>query len=290
MIVKKKEFTEQEIKEIRATLDVIDISLYDLLVKRKELRKTLENWKQNSVFDLSKELSESIQKITEQRKYNKEILSATAGIINASNFNEKKLTIGIQTKKDEPKILENLQKIYPSLSCINYQTYSKQKDIIDALATYPNMIASISIGKTSPKDVWWMSLLPEDKKNYKIISKIPFIDEGEDEEYFITKTHKYFNFDRSVFVLATSEAVNPNWLKTALHKINIPLYRIIDSTAIFNGTVLYLVEVSYKVKSGTDEILKLNETVNNVNIRMAGYLGGYFLPIIEKDKIISFHA
>ena len=28
MIVKKKEFTEQEIKEIRATLDVIDISLY----------------------------------------------------------------------------------------------------------------------------------------------------------------------------------------------------------------------------------------------------------------------
>ena len=44
-------------------------------------------------------LSTSIQKITEQRKYDRDILSLTAGLLNASNFNTHNLEIGIQSPK-----------------------------------------------------------------------------------------------------------------------------------------------------------------------------------------------
>ena len=45
MINKKKDLSEEEKKDILDTLDIIDISIYDLLVKRKELKAELENSK-----------------------------------------------------------------------------------------------------------------------------------------------------------------------------------------------------------------------------------------------------
>jgi len=39
-----------------------------------------------------------------------------------------------------------------------------------------------------------------------------------------------------------------------------------------------------------DDVFKLNETINGINIRMAGYLGGYFLSLMDNDKIVDFNS
>lgn len=286
---KKHKLSEQDIKEINETLDIIDISIYDLLVKRKELKEELSSVKKNTVYDLVKELSSSIQKITEQRKLDKEILIFTSSILNTSNLSNKNIEIGLQSKKDNEKFLSNIKNFFPMINSVNFKIFPKHSEIINSLLTYPNMLACIPATKTSPKDVWWIPMISPEKKNIKIVSKVPFIetDEGSNE-YLITKTDSFYNFDRSVIAIATSENITQNWLKTALHKINIPLYNIIDSTAIFNGTVLHLIEISHSISSNKDAIFNLNETINGINIRIAGYLGGYFLPLVDKDKIIDF--
>ncbi len=293
MINKKKELSAEDKKEILDTLDIIDISIYDLLVKRKELKTELENTKNVSVPNLFTELSSSIHKISEQRKCDDKILSLTAGVLNASNFFEKNIEIGIQSKKDAQnsfnRIRQNINSIFPLLNSVKYKSFSKNLAIIDAISTYPNMFASIPATKTTPKDVWWIPLLAKENKNIKIITKMPLIETGNDtEEYLIGKTDSCYGYDRSVIAIATSENITNNWLKIALHKINVPLYRIIDSTAIFNGTVLHLIEISYTINSEKDEIFSLNETLNGINIRTAGYIGGYYLPQVEKDKIVGF--
>lgn len=286
---KKHKLSEQDIKEINETLDIIDISIYDLLIKRKELKEELSSVKKNTVYDLVKELSSSIQKITEQRKLDKEILIFTSSILNTSNLSNKNIEIGLQSKKDNEKFLSNIKNFFPMINSVNFKIFPKHSEIINSLLTYPNMLACIPATKTSPKDVWWIPMISPEKKNIKIVSKVPFIetDEGSNE-YLITKTDSFYNFDRSVIAIATSENITQNWLKTALHKINIPLYNIIDSTAIFNGTVLHLIEISHSISSNKDAIFNLNETINGINIRIAGYLGGYFLPLVDKDKIIDF--
>lgn len=293
MIVRKKTLTEEEVKEINNTLDIIDISIYDLLVKRKELRKALDTNNKKSLYDLSTEISNSIQKITSQRKYDKDILKFTAGILNNSNLYGRNFDIGIQIKKEAVsyfnKVYSNIRNFLNFFPSLNYKAFSKHTDIIDGIKTNPNMLASIPSAKTNPKDVWWISLLSPEQKNIKIINKFPLIeDDTKDEDYLIGKTSTYYGFDRSIIVVATSETITNNWLKTALHKANIPLYKIIDSTAIFNGTVLHLIEISKKILSDQDFVFKLNETINGINIRFAGYLGGYFLPLLDKDKIVKF--
>ena len=293
MINKKKELTEDEKKEILDTLDVIDISIYDLLVKRAELKSELGMEKNFSYSNLFSELNSSIRKITEQRKSDNKILSFTAGVLNASNLFDKSIEIGIQSKKDAQnsfnKVVQNINNIFPFNSSIKYKSFSKNLAIIDAISTYPNLLASIPATKTTPKDVWWIPLLTKENNNIKIITKLPLIDTDDDtKEYLIGKTNNFYGYDRSVIAIATSENITNNWLKTALHKINVPLYCIIDSTAIFNGTVLHLIEISHTIQSEKDEIFKLNETLNGINIRMAGYLGGYYLSQVEKDKIIDF--
>ena len=120
------------------------------------------------------------------------------------------------------------------------------------------------------------------------ITKLPLTETEGEQSYIIGKTNSFYGYDRSVIAIATSETITNNWLKTALHKINVPLYKIIDSTAIFNGTVLHLIEISHSINSEHDKIFTLNETLNGINIRTAGYLGGYFLPQVEKDKIVDF--
>ena len=52
MINRNKELSDDEKKEIQNTLDVIDISIYDLLVKRQELKAEIEN-KKISISDLT---------------------------------------------------------------------------------------------------------------------------------------------------------------------------------------------------------------------------------------------
>lgn len=292
MINRNKELSDDEKKEIQNTLDVIDISIYDLLVKRQELKAEIEN-KKISISDLFADISVSIHKISEQRKCDNNILSFTAGILNASNLLNKNIEIGIQSKKDAQnsfnRISQNINTLFSFTKSIKYKSYSKNLSIIDAISTYPNLLASIPATKTTPKDVWWIPLLTNENKNIKIFTKLPFIETNDEvEEYLIGKINSYYGFDRSIIAIATSENITDSWLKTALHKINIPLYKIIDSTAIFNGTVLHLIEISHTIESDKDTIFSLNETLNGINIRMAGYVGGYFLPQVEKDKIVDF--
>ncbi|MBP3616139.1 MAG: hypothetical protein J6J27_04515 [Alphaproteobacteria bacterium] len=292
MINRNKELSDEEKKEIQNTLDVIDISIYDLLVKRQELKAEIEN-KKISISDLFADTSVSIHKISEQRKCDNNILSFTAGILNASNLLNKNIEIGIQSKKDAQnsfnRISQNINTLFSFTKSIKYKSYSKNLSIIDAIPTYPNLLASIPATKTTPKDVWWIPLLTNENKNIKIFTKLPFIETNDEvEEYLIGKINSYYGFDRSIIAIATSENITDSWLKTALHKINIPLYKIIDSTAIFNGTVLHLIEISHTIESDKDTIFSLNETLNGINIRMAGYVGGYFLPQVEKDKIVDF--
>ena len=300
----RKELSQDDVKSIKDTLDVIDISIYDLLKKRFELVAELnasnEKAGKNSSFfyNLSSSLALSLQRITEQRKYDLNILKYVMGIINVGNCAGVKVNVGMKvfgsskSKERYDKTMANIRNIFPfdldgkSLEC--YQ-FDKNIELVGALATYPNMLAVVPAAKAEPKDVWWISLISPDKRNYKIVGKTP-VDEVDDgmSDYLVARTNSFYGFDRSVIAIATSETITNNWLKTALHKVNIPLYRIVDSTAIFNGTVLHLIEVSRSVVGDDDDIFKLNDTVNGINIRIAGYLGGYFLPLVDKDKIVSF--
>ncbi len=294
MIAKRtKTLTEQEIKEIHSTIDIIDISLYDLIKKRCELISELNKNTNTTLHDLSKSLSLTIEKITNERKYDKSTLSTTIGLIKLLEITSRNMEIGISLKKEKvselESILSHIKNLFPLFDNIKYRVFPKYGDIIKNITSTNNLIASIPATHTTPKDVWWMGMLAPEKQNIKIINKIPLTEENDKiPEYLITNTNKYWNFDRSVIVIATSETVTHTWLKGALHRLQIPLYEVIDSTAVFNGTVLHLVEISYPIQSETDKIFSLNETINGINIQIAGYLGGYFLSIIDKDKILSF--
>jgi len=306
MMACKKELLVEDIESIKDTLDVIDISIYDLLNKRIELVSKLSENNKNKgktgrdlsfFYNLSKFLSLSVQKLTEQRKYNPDIIKCVMGIINASNVNGMLVSIGVKSDagnlEQYESTMSNIRNLFPfsfSGGKIGYYLFNKYTEILSAMTSYPNMLAVVPAVKTEPKDVWWISLISPDKENYKIVSKIPFDEKNrEQSDYLIAYTDLFYGFDRSVIAIATSETITNNWLKTALHKVNIPLYRIVDSTAIFNGTVLHLIEISKSVNVG-DDIFKLNETVNGINIRMAGYLGGYFLSLVDKDKILDFNS
>lgn len=291
---KIKPISNEELIELKNTIDVIDISIYDLLKKRMELSQQINKITNSSLFDVAGELASSIQKITAARKYDTGILLNVVGLIKAMAITEKNLTIGIVTGKDNlaaiQKILATFKTFFPLFSTIDCKLFAKYIDVIGAIYTSKNIIVSIPAVKTNPKDVWWMAMLTPEKQNVKIIEKYPMIDNtDENNSYMIANVDKYFGFDRSVIVIATSENITDAWLKTALHRIKIPLYNIIDSTAVFNGTVLHMLEISYPIQNESDSIFKLNETIDNINIRIAGYLGGYFLPIVEKDKIVEFN-
>ena len=306
MMAYKKELSVEDIESIKDTLDVIDISIYDLLNKRAELVSELSENAQNKgkagrnlsfFYNLSRYLSSSVQKITEQRKYNPDVIKCVMGIINTSNVNDASVSIGMKSEggnaEQYKRTMSNIRNLFPfsfSGGDVEYYSFDKHTELLSAIASYPNMLAVVPAVKTEPKDVWWISLISPDKKNYKIIGKVPFDEKStEQSDYLIAYTDLFYGFDRSVIAIATSETITNNWLKTALHKVNIPLYRIVDSTAIFNGTVLHLIEISKPVQAD-DDIFKLNETINGINIRMAGYLGGYFLSLVDKDKILDFSS
>ena len=290
MLIRKiKPLNEIEIQEINSTIDIIDISLYDLIQKRFELMAELNTKTDIKISDLSKSLSLSIEKITSQRKYNKTALSTTAGLIELINLTSKNIELGISSKQEISPILSHIQNMFPLFETIKYRIFSKYTEIISHITHSNNLMAVIPATKTTPKDVWWMGMLAPEKQNVKIINKIPLIEDNDkNPEYLIANCENHWNFDRSLIVVATSETITNTWLKSALHRLQVPLYEVIDSTAIFNGTVLHLVEISYPIDNLEDKIFQLNETINGINIQIAGYLGGYFLPIVDKDKILSF--
>lgn len=292
MLIRKiKPLNEGEIQEINSTIDIIDISLYDLIKKRTELMAELNAKTDLSISDLSKSLSLSIEKITSQRKYDKQTLSTTSGLIELINLTSRNIELGLVLKDELSSTSSYINNLFPLFDNIKYKYFSKYSEIISNITHSNNLMAVIPATKTSPKDVWWMGMLAPEKQNVKIINKIPLIEDyDKTPEYLIANSSNYWNFDRSIMVIATSETITNTWLKSALHRLQIPLYEVIDSTAIFNGTVLHLVEISYPISNLNDKIFALNETINGINIRTAGYLGGYFLSIVDKDKIVSFKS
>jgi hypothetical protein len=68
-------------KGIEDTLDVIDVSLYDLLVKRLELSRELESSRPAGVSEGFRSLSDSLRKITDARKYDPKVLDVVAGVV-----------------------------------------------------------------------------------------------------------------------------------------------------------------------------------------------------------------
>ncbi len=292
MLIRKiKPLNEGEIQEINSTIDIIDISLYDLIKKRTELMAELNAKTDLSISDLSKSLSLSIEKITSQRKYDKQTLSTTSGLIELINLTSRNIELGLVLKDELSSTSSYINNLFPLFDNIKYKYFSKYSEIISNITHSNNLMAVIPATKTSPKDVWWMGMLAPEKQNVKIINKIPLIEDyDKTPEYLIANSSNHWNFDRSIMVIATSETITNTWLKSALHRLQIPLYEVIDSTAIFNGTVLHLVEISYPISNLNDKIFALNETINGINIRTAGYLGGYFLSIVDKDKIVSFKS
>lgn len=279
-------FLIEDKEETVKTLDIIDISLYDLLVKKLDLQTEFLKSKfpaRDFVFNLI----HTINFITKERKYDSTILSTLYSIINiisSKSFKVSLFTLKILNKKTDT-FLNNLT--IPFLSDIPNTILYSNKEIINALASVNSLVA-VPVLKTLQKDMWWLDLLTKDTKNIGVVGKIPFIKQEETKEYFLlARSDNFYGFDRSLLVLATSEPITYTWLKAAMHKLNVPLYSLVDSTAIYNGTVLHLIEIS-KVIHEKDDIFQLNESINGINIRVVDLIGGYFLPLEDKDKILPF--
>jgi hypothetical protein len=153
--------------------------------------------------------------------------------------------------------------------------------------TSAGSIGVIPVGRTGPKDVWWMGLLAKDSSAFKVVGKIPLLGQA-NESYMLASADRAFGFTQSLIVLATSEVATPEYLKSALLRANIPLFRTVDSAAIFNGTQLHLAEIDKAIDGPSDPIFKANITFRDINVRFAGFLGGYFLPSADGGKIVSF--
>ena len=225
MLIRKiKPLNEGEIQEINSTIDIIDISLYDLIKKRTELMAELNAKTDLSISDLSKSLSLSIEKITSQRKYDKQTLSTTSGLIELINLTSRNIELGLVLKDELSSTSSYINNLFPLFDNIKYKYFSKYSEIISNITHSNNLMAVIPATKTSPKDVWWMGMLAPEKQNVKIINKIPLIEDyDKTPEYLIANSSNYWNFDRSIMVIATSETITNTWLKSALHRLQIPL-------------------------------------------------------------------
>jgi hypothetical protein len=282
----EKKMQPAEAAEMEETLDLIDISLYDLLVKRAEIIKRIGAAGTPSVLEDMRALAESVRKITSARRYDTDALNVVAGIIELAGWRGRNITVA--AAKGRESTGESSRNFHSLFSGINYRIFAKLADAVAFAGDTADAIAVVPAAKTTPKDVWWMPMCAAKGRGAKIIGRAPMIGESIDADYIIAQAGEAWNFDRSVIALATSETVTPQWLKSAMHRMDVPLYRAVDSTAIFNGTVLHLVEISRPVAGASDGISKLEGTIGGVNVRFAGYLGGYFLPVVEREKIVEF--
>ncbi len=294
MSLTNKQIKNEDLSEILNTLNVIDVSLYDLIQKRIELLSELPKSK-FSASDFIKTLTKTLSYITGERKYNKDILSIMINIINITLYKSNEINLYIANPKSYKNnwvntAINSIESVFPLPKFIRYDFIESNIEGLNIIKTSKNALLLVSAGKTLQKDIWWLSLLTPENKNIGVIGKLPLNNNFENDEfYLLAQAEDFYNFDRSLIVIATSEPITYNWLKSAMHKFNIPLYSLIDSAAIYNGTVLHLIEISSSIKPN-DDILKLNESLNGINIRTAGSIGGYSLPLIDKDKILQFKS
>ena len=131
MLIRKiKPLNEGEIQEINSTIDIIDISLYDLIKKRTELMAELNTKTDLSISDLSKSLSLSIEKITSQRKYDKQTLSTTSGLIELINLTSRNIELGLVLKDELSSTSSYINNLFPLFDNIKYKYFSKYSEII----------------------------------------------------------------------------------------------------------------------------------------------------------------
>ena len=122
MLIRKiKPLNEGEIQEINSTIDIIDISLYDLIKKRTELMAELNAKTDLSISDLSKSLSLSIEKITSQRKYDKQTLSTTSGLIELINLTSRNIELGLVLKDELSSTSSYINNLFPLFDNIKYK-------------------------------------------------------------------------------------------------------------------------------------------------------------------------
>ncbi|MDR1476942.1 MAG: hypothetical protein LBI17_02325 [Rickettsiales bacterium] len=285
-IMAERKTQPADVAKMEETLDLIDISLYDLLVKRAEIVGRIGAIRPPSILEDMRALAESVRKITSARRYDADALNVAAGIIELAGWRGRNITVA--TAKGHESAGANPRDFHSLFADISYKTFAKLTDAAAFAGASADAIAMVPAAKTTPKDVWWMPMIATKGKGAKIIGRAPLIGESPESDYIIAQAGDAWNFDRSVVALATSETVAPQWLKSAMHRMDVPLYRAVDSTAIFNGTVLHLVEISRPVAGANDGIFKLDGTAAGVNARFAGYLGGYFLPVVEREKIVEF--
>jgi hypothetical protein len=286
----KQHSRDVEAGRIRDTLDVIDISLYDLLVKRLELAAELESTRPASIGADFRELADSIRKITASRRYDPRVLDVVAGMVELVNWSARKVVVA---SIDNPEPSAMLRNFLPLLSHVGNRRFARLSDAALFAASRPDALALVPAKKTPPKDVWWLSLLSPEGIRGKVVGRAPVAGgpaalDSSDSYYIVAQAGEAWNFDRSIVALATSETVSGPWLKTAMHRLEVPLYRVIDSAAVFNGAVFHLVEISRPLSGPGDPLLKLEGNVGGVGVRCAGGIGGYFLPVLEQDKILKF--
>ena len=275
---------DSELNEILNTINTIDISFYDLLKKRMELSKFLPDSKYPAQ-DFINKVNHTITFITENRKYDKDLLLILTNIISLTNLYKINLYIVDDSDKESKNIIE---RFLPNPDFLKYEVVSSHKTALNILTKNKQNLVSIPAVKTSKKEVWWLDLLNFEIRNIGVIGKIPFTgDAVENEYYLLGQAKSLYGFNRSLLIINSSEPITFNWLKAFMHKLNISLYALIDSTASYDGSVFHLIEVSMEIMEQS-EILTLNESLNGINIRTVGSIGGYNLSLIDKDKILPF--
>ena len=218
-------------------------------------------------------------------KYEKDLLLMLTNIVSLTNLYKINLYIVDDNNKDNKNITE---RFLPNPEFLKYEIISSHKTALNILTKNKQNLVSIPTIKTSKKEVWWLDLLNFDVRNVGVIGKIPFATEpAENEYYLLGQAKSLYGFNRSLLIINSSEPITFNWLKAFMHKLNISLYALIDSTASYDGSVFHLIEVSMELTEQS-EILNLNESLNGINIRIVGSIGGYNLSLIDKDKIVPF--
>ena len=226
----------------------------------------------------------AINRITAQRRLDAGALSLSAGLAFLSLASAGRFAFAAP-KPD----IALLRDFYPLLAGVEFKPFAKTIDACAAINDDPKLLGQAPVAKTTARDLWWPSLLRENRQIF-IVGRMPFASNGSGGEHYILSREgkEPFGFDRSIVAFATSVQATPAWLKSALHRLNIPVFSVIDQVAVSGGAVLHLVELSHPVDSLSAPLFKMAEKLNDVAIRAAGYLGGYHLPIVEKDKIVEF--
>ncbi|MCL2438952.1 MAG: hypothetical protein FWD15_00390 [Alphaproteobacteria bacterium] len=172
--------------------------------------------------------------------------------------------------------------LFPFAPDLKIATFAKAIDIATGIANDSSIIAFVPL--KGSRDIWWSNMLLPDAA-VKVIAKLGA---PGTESYLIANEPKAFGFDRSIIVVKTDKTLSANDLTTTLHKLKIPIYRITSQTALVDGSVAHVVEISHPIKSANAGIFKLKDEIGGVKLKVSGYLGGYSEPCTQKTEILKF--